>query len=129
MHLHVNRGLVTRNMKASVDHFHEHHLQDLPPFWPALCRETFHAFKPSPEPLLHIAGEWGIDPEEMAMIGDSASNDVVSGNRAGALTILLSERDLDPSAPGENVPDYKVNPYYCSGDNTSPGCLMPPTRQ
>lgn len=94
------RALVTRNMKASVDHFHTHKFP-LQPFQPSLCRETFHAHKPSPEPLLHIAGLWGVSPRELAMVGDSAKDDVVSGNRAGALTILLR----NPSAPDNGGAD------------------------
>lgn len=35
---HIPRALVTRNMSASVDHFHSHHFE-LAPFAPALTRE------------------------------------------------------------------------------------------
>ena len=90
---------------------------------PALSRE-FAPYKPDPASLLHIAERWGMPPQEMVMIGDSAKDDVscracracaacscciarsgqnaarrpsrppqiVCGNRAGALTILLDEK-------------------------------------
>mmetsp|Transcript_26242 Transcript_26242/g.73647 ORF Transcript_26242/g.73647 Transcript_26242/m.73647 type:complete len:229 (-) Transcript_26242:386-1072(-) len=96
----IPRALITRNMRASVEHFHANKLP-IPPFHPALCRETFHAHKPSPEPLLHIAKLWGVHPQELAMVGDSAKDDVVSGNRAGAMTILVL-----PGAMGMEKPEH-----------------------
>ncbi|KAL6768498.1 hypothetical protein ACKKBF_B10965 [Auxenochlorella protothecoides x Auxenochlorella symbiontica] len=83
----VPRALVTRNLKRAVDLFHATHF-DLPPFEPVLTRE-FLPYKPHPAALLHIAEHWGITPQELVMVGDSAKDDVVSGNRAGAWTILL----------------------------------------
>lgn len=62
----------------------------LPPFVPAISRECQFPYKPSPEALLHIAKTWGILPSEVIMVGDSAKDDVVCGNRAGAVTILLN---------------------------------------
>ena len=112
----VPRGLVTRNVSASVDHFHAEHWgrpefghersskQDnerrstsvsssgsflgLKPFFPALARD-FRPFKPAPDALLHICAAWGVPPSACAMVGDSAKDDVVAGNRAGCVTILL----------------------------------------
>jgi len=107
--LGIPRALVTRNMQASVAHFHATTF-GLSPFQPALCRETFHAHKPSPEPLLHIADVWGIHPSELAMVGDSPKDDVVSGQRAGALTILLSHEctpAVDPTVE-EQRPHFTV---------------------
>jgi HAD superfamily hydrolase (TIGR01549 family) len=81
------RGLVTRNVQASVAHFHAN-AWPLPPFEPALARE-FKPYKPAPDALLHICAAWGVPPAEVCMIGDSAKDDVVSGNRAGCVTVLL----------------------------------------
>ena len=81
------RGLVTRNVQASVAHFHAN-AWTLPPFSPALARE-FKPYKPAPDALLHICAAWGVPPAEVCMIGDSAKDDVVSGNRAGCVTVLL----------------------------------------
>ncbi|EFN52132.1 hypothetical protein CHLNCDRAFT_27049, partial [Chlorella variabilis] len=85
----VPRALVTRNVNASIAFFHRHHFT-LPPFTPALSRE-FAPYKPNPASLLHIAEKWGVPPEELVMVGDSAKDDIVCGNRAGAVTILLDE--------------------------------------
>lgn len=84
----IPRGLITRNVLRSVHFFHDHHLP-LPPFVPAISRECQFPYKPSPDALLHICDSWGIPPSEVIMIGDSAKDDVVCGNRAGAVTILL----------------------------------------
>jgi HAD superfamily hydrolase (TIGR01549 family) len=81
------RGLVTRNVATSVAHFHRH-AWGLPPFHPALARD-FKPYKPAPDALLHICAQWGVHPSEVVMIGDSAKDDIVSGNRAGAVTVLL----------------------------------------
>ncbi|GAX82530.1 hypothetical protein CEUSTIGMA_g9957.t1 [Chlamydomonas eustigma] len=88
---HVPRGLITRNVKRGVDHFHQHHVTPLQlnHFTPAITRECSFAYKPSPEALLHICETWGIKPSECIMVGDSVKDDVVSGNRAGSLTVLL----------------------------------------
>ena len=81
------RGLVTRNVQTSVAHFHAN-AWPLPPFTPALARD-FKPYKPAPDALLHICERWGVHPSEVVMIGDSAKDDIVSGNRAGAVTVLL----------------------------------------
>jgi HAD superfamily hydrolase (TIGR01549 family) len=83
----VPRALVTRNVTSSVEFFHRTHFT-LPPFAPALTRE-FLPYKPHPAALHHIAEHWGVPCSELAMVGDSAPDDVVCGNRAGALTVLL----------------------------------------
>lgn len=82
------RGLITRNVLRSVQFFHDNHLP-LPPFVPAISRECQFPYKPSPEALLHICTTWGIPPTSVVMVGDSAKDDVVCGNRAGAVTVLL----------------------------------------
>jgi len=83
----IPRGLVTRNVQTSVAHFHAT-AWPLPPFTPALARD-FKPYKPAPDALLHICAKWGVHPSEVVMIGDSAKDDNVSGNRAGAITVLL----------------------------------------
>lgn len=81
------RGLVTRNVQTSVAHFHAV-AWPLPPFAPALARD-FKPYKPAPDALLHICERWGVHPSEIVMVGDSPKDDIVSGNRAGAVTVLL----------------------------------------
>lgn len=115
----VPRALVTRNVKASVDHLHAHHFP-LPPFAPAISRECGYAFKPSPEALLACAAEWGVDPAQVVMIGDSAKDDVASGRRAGAFTILLdSYGRYAGGAGGEELRDLagtEAEPHHVAAD-------------
>jgi len=87
----VPRALITRNVRAGVRHFHDHHLTPtgLNMFSPAITRECEFEYKPSPAALLHICESWGIDPSEAVMVGDSYKDDVVCGNRAGTITVLL----------------------------------------
>ncbi|CAI0436625.1 unnamed protein product [Linum tenue] len=79
-------------------------------FSPALSRE-FRPCKPDPAPLLHICSEWGVQPDEVIMIGDSLQDDVVCGKRAGAFTCLLDEEGMYSAADIAEVnlePDFKV---------------------
>ncbi|KAF8055985.1 haloacid dehalogenase-like hydrolase domain-containing protein [Scenedesmus sp. PABB004] len=104
----IPRGLITRNVLASVRYFHDHHLP-LPPFVPAISRECAHPYKPSPAALLHICSVWGIAPGEVVMVGDSKADDVVCGNRAGAVSVLLDTQGRftgldDPQLQGECAP-------------------------
>lgn len=88
----IPRALVTRNVERSVQHFHRHlHTNhQLAPFLPSITRETPNVrFKPHPDALLHISQEFKCSPSELIMIGDSIKDDVVSGNRAGAVSILI----------------------------------------
>ncbi|CAL54658.1 HAD hydrolase, subfamily IA [Ostreococcus tauri] len=83
----IPRALVTRNAASSVDFFHDE-VWSIAPFSPWLSRE-FKPYKPAPDALLHICEKWGCSASEIIMVGDSAKDDVVSGNRAGAITVLL----------------------------------------
>ncbi|KAG1654128.1 hypothetical protein FOA52_012180 [Chlamydomonas sp. UWO 241] len=87
----VPRGLITRNVRAGVRHFHDFHLvpSGARAFEPAITRECDFEYKPSPAALVHICKAWGVAPGEAVMIGDSVKDDIVCGNRAGAVTILL----------------------------------------
>ncbi|XP_075511586.1 haloacid dehalogenase-like hydrolase domain-containing protein At2g33255 [Primulina tabacum] len=104
----VRRGLITRNVKESVDLFHNRFGMT---FSPALSRE-FRPYKPDPAPLLHICSNWGVQPDEVMMIGDSLKDDVACGKRAGAFTCLLDETGQYNSPEYHNVglePDYFVS--------------------
>ncbi|KAK1308016.1 hypothetical protein QJS10_CPA09g01935 [Acorus calamus] len=104
----IRRGLITRNVKHSVDLFH---LRFGMKFTPALSRE-FRPYKPDPAPLLHICSTWEVHPSEVMMIGDSLRDDVVCGKRAGTFTCLLDEtgryEPLD-SLTADLKPDFKVS--------------------
>ncbi|RRT76147.1 hypothetical protein B296_00030468, partial [Ensete ventricosum] len=68
----IRRGLITRNVKAAVDIFHQRFGME---FIPALSRE-FRPYKPDPAPLLHICSVWGVPASQVMMIGDSLRDDV-----------------------------------------------------
>ncbi|KAK6929691.1 Haloacid dehalogenase-like hydrolase [Dillenia turbinata] len=104
----IRRGLITRNVKDAVDLFHQRYEIT---FCPALSRE-FRPYKPDPAPLLHICSTWGVQPNEVIMIGDSLKDDVACGKRAGAFTILLDETgryEKPEYAKVEHKPDFKVS--------------------
>ncbi|KAM0945022.1 putative HAD superfamily, haloacid dehalogenase-like hydrolase [Dioscorea sansibarensis] len=104
----IRRGLITRNVNAAVDLFHQRFGIM---FAPALSRE-FRPCKPDPAPLLHICSTWGVSPNEVMMIGDSLRDDVVCGRRAGAFTCLLDEtgRYESPDCYTDDLrPDFKVS--------------------
>ncbi|CAK9214421.1 unnamed protein product [Sphagnum troendelagicum] len=107
----IRRGLITRNVKESVDLFHSRF--ELQEFSPALSRE-FKPYKPSAAPLLHICNTWGASPSEVLMVGDSAKDDIVCGTRAGAMTCLLDENDRYEVSqlPEEQRPDFKVRTLF-----------------
>ncbi len=52
--------------------------------------------------------EWGVLPSETVMVGDSLQDDVVSGNRAAASTILL---DMDGTAE-HHLMDGELKPAF-----------------
>lgn len=59
--------------------------------------------KPSPQPVLKIAGDLGVSPHEMLVVGDYVF-DVQSGHSAGAYTAFLTTRqDLKPPAESDAV--------------------------
>ncbi len=75
-------------MIQGADYFNSVHFPHAP-FLPAITRDCPFAYKPSPEALLHICDTWGIPPGVCMMVGDSVKDDIVCGNRAGAITVLL----------------------------------------
>ncbi|KAG2483810.1 hypothetical protein HYH03_017333 [Edaphochlamys debaryana] len=105
------RALITRNVRRSVAFFHQR--LGLEPFQPAITRECEFPYKPSPAALQHIASGWGVPPSEVLMVGDSVKDDVVSGNRAGAVSVYLAWAAPGPlptpdSFSGEQRPRHVV---------------------
>mmetsp|Transcript_795 Transcript_795/g.1692 ORF Transcript_795/g.1692 Transcript_795/m.1692 type:complete len:275 (+) Transcript_795:103-927(+) len=104
----IPRGILTRNVMESVDHLHKEHVE-AKPFLPAVTR-GFTPYKPHPAGLMHICDVWRVDPSEIVMVGDSAKDDVVVGNRAGSATILLdtTDRYREEDLHGELLPNFVV---------------------
>lgn len=84
----IPRGLLTRNIRSAVEHFHENF--PLPAFAPSVTRECAFEYKPDPAGLLHMCDTWGIFPRECVLVGDSLKDDVRCGNRAGAVTVWFN---------------------------------------
>lgn len=111
----IPRGLITRNVKHSVDHFHARAFSGQA-FEPALGRECGVSmepplrFKPHPDALLHVCSRWGVDPQEAMFVGDSPKDDVVCGNRAGCWTVLFDEQNQwgDDQLTGEMAADFTI---------------------
>ena len=115
----IPRALVTRNVKSSVDHFHGVAWKDgangnkmMKPFHP-VCSREFVPYKPAPDSLLYICEQWGVKPEEVMMVGDSPKDDVVAGNRAGCVTVLVEVENTHRSydidkLEGEMLPHFIV---------------------
>ncbi|EFJ41688.1 hypothetical protein VOLCADRAFT_84005 [Volvox carteri f. nagariensis] len=124
----IPRGLITRNVRRSVQHFHD--FLGLVPFKPAITRECEFPYKPSPAALQHIASSWGVEIGQVLMVGDSVQDDVVSGNRAGAITVLLDHaaRRGPESFSGERRPTHVVGSLTDLQDllETSYTLLPPP---
>jgi FMN phosphatase YigB (HAD superfamily) len=55
-----------------------------------------------------------VQPSEVMMVGDSAADDVVCGNRAGALTCLLDEtqRHRLSELPSEQQPTFVIKTLF-----------------
>ena len=45
------------------------------------------SFKPSPRSIFKASRDFGVDVNEIAMIGDQISSDIVAANRSGAMSI------------------------------------------
>ena len=88
----LKTAIVTRNTRKTVDHLHAALWEPagLARFAPAVTRDDAGvAPKPDPEALEAIAEAWGFGRDEIVMVGDSPSNDVVFGKAANVGTALL----------------------------------------
>ena len=89
----VRKAICTRNFDAPVQNLLEKFLEGSI-FEPIVTR-NFRPPKPHPAGILHIAERWGLkddsgqtDASGLIMVGDSI-DDMTSGRRAGAATVLL----------------------------------------
>ena len=97
------RAILTRNSAASVQSFFDSHATQLSTITPAatqssasktggfnpvLTRDATCGYKPSPQPLKHLASLWNVQPSELLMIGDAA-DDLKCAHSAGTHSALL----------------------------------------
>ena len=92
----IPMALVTRNTKSTVDALYERlwKPQGLRVFSPMVSRDNVDPHlpaKPDPTALQYIAQQWGVKlpSDEIIMVGDSPSNDIGFGRKAGVATALV----------------------------------------
>lgn len=108
----VPTAMVTRNSAETVAHLHAALWEPagLVAFAPAISRDDDLPPKPDPAALGRIAEAWGVPlGEELLMVGDSPSNDVVFGKRAGVGTALLDTGRAHLEGGGESGADIVVD--------------------
>ena len=95
LHFHnIPTAIVTRNTAKTIKHLHSAlwEVNCLPRFSPAISRDepSDVPAKPDPASMAIIADQWNVsDLDEIVMVGDSPSNDVVFGKAAGTRTALV----------------------------------------
>ena len=110
LHAHeIKIALVTRNTQKTVSIFHERLWKPFRPFEPAISRDfVFPKLPPKPDPaaLFYIADLWNckLPSDDIIMVGDSPSNDIVFGKRAGVKTVLV-----DTGRKFLEKESYKIN--------------------
>ncbi len=99
-------GIITRNSTQSVTRaFENFRRASAADFDVILTRDHAHLPKPSPEAVLVAARRFGLQPEEVLMVGDFTF-DIEAGRAAGARTVFLTNGT--PAAPGAATPDFVV---------------------
>lgn len=94
-------GVVTRNVKRSVDHLCERYALR----FDAVVTREFHVMKPHPGPVLHMLEAWGLAPAAALMVGDYRY-DIQCGVSAGTWTCFFQNPDVPFS--GEDA-DFVVS--------------------
>jgi len=64
--------------------------------------------KPHPDGVIKAAERMGFSPGELVVVGDF-SFDVISGKRAGAVTVLLTNGGVSVMASNDPEPDYIID--------------------
>lgn len=85
-----------------------------PHFSPVFGADSFERMKPDPTPLKAVVEDWGIEPDQLTMIGDSWT-DIKAGNDLGCRTVAClyglgkSEETLaeTPDATVNSVPELR----------------------
>ena len=101
-------GILTRNSLKSVrkalEQFKEVTIDD----FDAIITREMSLPKPHPDGVIKAAGEMGVFPEELLVVGDF-SFDIIAGKRAGASTVLLTNGGESIMAPDDPQPDYTIS--------------------
>jgi len=81
-------GIVTRNARESVELVLRNHQLQVD----ALRTREYGAIKPSPQPVLSICEELGVEPDQSWFVGDHLI-DLQTGKAAGCRTVLFAHED------------------------------------
>jgi hydrogenase expression/formation protein HypE len=100
-------GILTRNSLRSVrralERFECIGIED----FVAVVTREISLPKPHPQGVLEAARRMGLVAAELAVVGDFRF-DVISGKRAGAVTVLLTNGGASVMAPDDPQPDYMI---------------------
>jgi len=101
-------GILTRNrlksVKAALENFEKVTIDD----FDAIVTREVSLPKPHPDGVIKAAGQMGLSPEELLLVGDFRF-DVIAGKRAGASTVLLTNGGESVMAPDDPQPDYTIS--------------------
>mmetsp|Transcript_13162 Transcript_13162/g.34441 ORF Transcript_13162/g.34441 Transcript_13162/m.34441 type:complete len:214 (-) Transcript_13162:1157-1798(-) len=108
-------ALVTRNSQKAMDKFFEETATE-PGLFDVVFSRSFPLVKPNPAILQHIAELWKLSPNDILMVGDSYSNDIVCAN--GTYTIWSEKSVFLVSQP-----NAALTLSFCLPPSTEAGCL------
>uniref|UniRef100_A0A7S1FUA2 Phosphoglycolate phosphatase n=1 Tax=Corethron hystrix TaxID=216773 RepID=A0A7S1FUA2_9STRA len=111
----MKRAVLTRNVSSTVE-IMEKFLKEagcLVPFDTIVARDTDPdlATKPAPDPIFYICDIWGVKPHNVVMVGDTAADDIVAGNRAGVRTTVLIDTKEDNCSGGKRPEEINETEY------------------
>ncbi len=101
-------GILTRNrlksVRKSLEKFKKITIDD----FDAIVTRELSLPKPHPDGVIKAAGQMGLSPEELLVVGDFRF-DVIAGKRAEASTVLLTNGGESVMAPDDPQPDYTIS--------------------
>jgi len=92
-------AILTRNSPCCVSDFMSFLGLEPGTFAQIITRESDMPNKPHPAPLLHCCTEWGLDPSQVVMVGDSV-DDMRCGRAAGCGSIAMLSPSEGIGEPG-----------------------------
>jgi len=101
-------GILTRNRLKSVRRALEQFKVVTIDDFDAIVTRELSLPKPHPDGVIKAAGQMGLSPEELLVVGDFRF-DVIAGKRAGASTVLLTNGGESVMAPDDPQPDYTIS--------------------
>ena len=104
----ITVGILTRNrlksVKKALEKFEKVTIDD----FDAIITREVSLPKPHPDGVIKSAGQMGLSPEELLVVGDFRF-DVIAGKRAGAKTVLLTNGGESVMAPDDPQPDHNIS--------------------